>query len=210
MPFRRKSISINEIEIHLIFFQNFIPEEYYHLLNSNEQDRLLSFHHVNRKREFIATRLLKKELFGDKHILYESHGAPYIQDEGFISISHTSSCSAIAVCSNFRIGLDLEKHSSKAARLQSKFLNKQELVFLDSSIERKMTAAWSCKESMYKLAGRKKIIFKTELLLQSNIENKWEGQIINPDEKFFVKLLSIDEEDFVITINTSEIERIVD
>lgn len=210
MSFRRKFIQVEEIEIHLIFFQDFKPEEYFHLLNSNEQDRLLSFHHVNRKREFIATRLLKKELFGDKHILYESHGAPYIEDEGFISISHTSNCSAIAVCPTYRIGLDLEKYSSKAARLSQKFLNNQELTFLDPLDERKMTEAWSCKEAMYKLAGRKKIIFKTELLLQSNVENRWEGQIINPDEKFFVKLLSLNEEDFVITLNTAEIERIAD
>lgn len=208
MPFTRKTIHLDRIEIHLIYFQDFLPEAYLDVLNEHDLRKLATYNHINRKREFIATRILKHELFGHKHIHYELHGAPYIDDEGYISISHSSNCSAIAVCRDFAIGLDLEKRSPKAALLQNKFLNNFELSFLDSKNELTMTEAWSCKESLYKLAGRKKIHFKSELLLHSKSSDVWRGEIINPSEKFFVKLLSIPEKDMVITINTQEIERI--
>ena len=201
-------ISLGAIEINLIYFQDFLPEDYLHLLNEPDRKRLSSFNHIKRKREFVATRLMKQEIYGDKHILYKSHGAPYIEDEGYISISHSLNCSAIAVCPDFAIGLDLEKRSPKAKRLNKKFLNAQELEFLDAENESTMTQAWSCKEAMYKLAGRKKIIFKSDLLLKSKVNDCWEGEIINLSEKFFVKLLSIPEKQMIITINTQGIERI--
>lgn len=206
--FNRENIIIDDIQIHLIHFNEFEPRDYLHLISEQEQLRLDSFNHIQRKREFIATRILKHELFGYKTIEYESHGAPFIKNEGFISISHSKGCCGIAVCQNYKIGLDLEAKSPKAQKLQSKFISEKERSFLDINDSLLMTKAWSCKESLYKLAGRKKLIFKTDLQLIDQNENKWNCEILNPSEKIIVHLISIEQVERIITINTRAIESI--
>src|SRR5690606_26210813 len=115
-------------------------------------------------------------------------------------------CSGIAVCDGFRIGMDLEPIASKALRLREKFLNDTEKKILNTSDALEMTLAWSCKEALYKLAGRKKIIFKTELLLLERTAANWRGQIINPDGCIDVELTTIVTPDMVVTLNTKPCE----
>lgn len=203
-PFKRNRIQVNSVEIYLIYYKDFIPTDYLHFLSEREQVRLSTFTHLKRKQEFVSTRILKHELFGHREINYDESGAPYIYKEGFISISHSTGCSGIALNEDFKIGLDLEPYSSKAKKISSKFLNDFELSNLKLKDEKDFTAAWSCKEALYKLAGRKKIIFKTELLLLSREQNLWECQIINPNETIYVTLKSIFTDSLIITVNLSE------
>lgn len=189
-----------------MYYDAFSPSDYLHLLSELEQVRLASFSHINRKREFVATRILKHQLFGYKKIEYTDSGAPFIEHEGYISISHTKGCCAIGVSEEFKIGLDLELRSDKAQKLYSKFLNEEELRFLDPTDPLTMTCAWSCKESLYKLAGRKQLIFKTDLLLIDKNGDMWKTKIRNPDHIISVDLVSILRDPLIITINTSAIE----
>ena len=189
-----------------MYYDAFQPSDYLHLLSELEQTRLASFSHIDRKREFVATRILKHQLFGYKKIEYTTNGAPFIEHEGFISISHTRGCCAIAVCEEYKIGLDLELRSDKAQKLYSKFLNEEEQQFLDPQDPLTMTCAWSCKESLYKLAGRKQLIFKTDLLLLNKNGGHWKAKIRNPDHIISVDLVSVLRDELIITINTSAIE----
>lgn len=175
--------------------------DYLIYLNENEQTKLNSFHHKKRMMEFVATRILKHELFGHKTIEYLDHGAPYIYKEGFISISHSNFWSAIALNEEHQIGLDLEMKTDKAKRIHSKFLTQEELQNFSIKNDFAFSAAWSCKEAMYKLAGRKKIIFKEELLLDTFDQYSASGKIINPEETILVDLSIIDHQDIIITIN---------
>lgn len=208
MEFKKEIIHLDHSQIHLLYFNDYDPAIYVSKLSETEQKRFHSFRHVNRQREYMSTRFLKRELFGEKKIHYDANGAPSIEGEGFISISHSSNCCAIAICDSFKIGLDLEQRSPKAARLSSKFITNEELEFLNPLDELEMTTSWSCKEVLYKLSGRKKIIFKEHLLLRNKEHDNWEGEIINPNEKIFVKLKTIITQDLVITINTSPIETV--
>jgi len=204
--FRRDTITLNDVTIHLMYFDSFQPTEYFDMLSEHEQTRLNTFGHIDRRREFVATRILKHQLFGYKKIEYSRNGAPYIENEGHISISHTKGCCAIAICERYKIGLDLEPQSEKAKKLFPKFLNEDERHFLDVSDALTMTCAWSCKEALYKLAGRRKLIFKTDLLLLNKVGSAWECSIRNLNETIFVNLISILKDELIITINTSAIE----
>lgn len=204
--FQHEHIHLGAVDLYLIRYADFDPHAHRSLLSEREQIRLDSFNHIKRQREYVSTRILKHELFGFKPIEYDDHGAPHIRKEGFISISHSSGCSGIAVCDGFRIGLDLEPIATKALRLRDKFLNDQEKAFLEMDNALEMTLAWSCKEAMYKLAGRKKIIFKTDLLLTERVNDRWSGQIVNPESRINVDLTTMVTPDMVITLNTKPCE----
>jgi phosphopantetheinyl transferase (holo-ACP synthase) len=90
--------------------------------------------------------------------------------------------------------------------VQSKFLNESEISIFDTSNHHTMTACWSAKETLYKLAGRKKIDFKKDLKLYNNEENVWAGKIINPEAIFSVNLQVVKYNNYIITFNSSPIE----
>src|SRR5690606_5273710 len=84
----------------------------------------------------------------------------------------------IAHCRDFMIGLDLEPIREKALIVQNKFLSETEKLNNDTSSKEVMTKIWSGKEALYKLAGRKKIIFKENLFLEQINADTWRGELI--------------------------------
>jgi 4'-phosphopantetheinyl transferase EntD len=148
---------------------------------------------------------LRHQLFGFSHIHYNEHGAPFIENEGFISISHAPGIVGLAISRDFQIGLDIEPLRPKALLLKDKFLSDDERTHFDIHSELEMTKVWSAKEALYKLAGRKQIIFKTDLLLKKQSSSIWEGRIINPDAHLKVELNIFVQDGCVITVNDSPI-----
>lgn len=206
MDFIIDKIVFEDTLIYTLSFSDFEPLKYLDHLTVNEIERFKAFRHQRRKREFVATRILRHSIFGFKHIHYNDVGAPYIEEEGFISISHAENLVGIALNPSYQIGLDIELIQDKAFRLQSKFLNESELSSFDNSNHQTMTACWSAKETLYKLAGRKKIDFKKDLNLYIEEENKWVGKIVNPEAIFSLNLQIMTHKNYVITFNTSAIE----
>jgi phosphopantetheinyl transferase len=206
MDFIIDKIVFNDTTIYTLSFSDFEPLNYLEHLTSKEIERFEAFSHEQRKREFVATRILRHSIFGFKHIHYNAVGAPYIEDEGFISISHAKNLVGIAINSFYQIGLDLELIQDKAFRVQSKFLNESEISIFDTSNHHTMTACWSAKETLYKLAGRKKIDFKKDLQLYNKEENLWIGKIIHPETIFSVNLRITEYNNYIITFNSSPIE----
>ncbi len=199
------SIKINEnTGVFLLSYNDFDPIKYLAYLSENEQTRLHQIKHINRKLEFVATRILRTEVLGLQDISYSKVGAPYLMNEKFISISHTYQMVGIAV-SSYQIGFDLEPIRDKAKKLRGKFLHDEEFSALDIEDNLEMTTAWSMKESLYKLAGRKQIIFKTDLRIVKN-EIDWSGTIINPTETIFTKMKTFHSGNNVLTINSEPIE----
>ena len=133
MDFIIDKIVFNDTTIYTLSFSDFEPLNYLEHLTSQEIERFEAFSHEQRKREFVATRILRHSIFGFKHIHYNAVGAPYIEDEGFISISHAKNLVGIAINSFYQIGLDLELIQDKAFRVQSKFLNESEISIFDKS-----------------------------------------------------------------------------
>lgn len=191
-------------DIHLLKFEPFDPNNELDKLTTEELERMKSFTSRSRQMEFVATRILRHQLFGFEHIHYDTHGAPFIESEGYISISHTHRYVGIALNKDHTVGLDLETHRPTIANVQHKFLNEHEKTVFDTSSYIEMTKVWSAKEALYKLAGRKQITFKTELLL-NKVEDQWKGKIINPDETIFLDLDIFDKDNTIISINNGPI-----
>ena len=166
-------ISSGSTQIHLMDYGNFEPNDYTEHLSDVEYARYLTFKHIRRRKEFIATRILRKRILGSQHIQYNSIGAPYIKGVGFISISHSSHLVGLAFNENYMVGLDLETPRENILDISPKFLAPIEKHYFDNTNKLEMTSVWSAKEAMYKLAGRKKIIFNSDLTLDLLISHAY-------------------------------------
>ncbi|MDQ2769280.1 MAG: 4'-phosphopantetheinyl transferase superfamily protein [Bacteroidota bacterium] len=106
-----------------------------------------------------------------------------------VSLSHSGAWVAAMLASEGRVGVDIEQIRDKAQRLAGKFLNETEWDHARAVCETRDTAAaaaasapeeaagllhsadthytllWSAKEALYKLAARRGIIFRQQLLL---------------------------------------------
>lgn len=203
MTFVRQSKQLTNSIIHFISYDAFAPDDYLDILTPQEQERYFEFHSMHRKQEFVATRYLRHQLFGFEHIHYDTHGAPYIRGEGFISISHTPGVVGIAFNQKFRIGLDIETRSEKAMRVHRKFLSSEELKLFDVTDADTMTSAWCAKETLYKIAGRKQINFRSELSLKPEKEGIIFGNIATKDLHFSTEIHTFVDEKHVFSINES-------
>lgn len=203
--FKRNKFESGATCIHTVDYPEFNPEEYLEVLTKAELERYRSFGHIKRQREFIATRALRHELYGYEHIHYTREGAPYIDKDTYISISHSGNTVAIGENHSFPIGLDLELIRPNIQQLMHKFLSEEEQAQFDCSNITTVTSIWSAKETLYKLAGRKQILFSDELRI-SRENNQWKGRIVNPTHDLFVNLDIFEREGIIYTLNASPVE----
>jgi len=207
MDFKKHYITINGTSIHLMEYQEFDPTAYLNKLTSLELERYHEFKNIKRKREFVATRLLRHDTLGFEHIHYDANGAPFIKGEGFISISHSGKMVGLAINKSHSIGLDLEFPRDTILKIKKKFVSEKEMEIFDTEDPDTVTKIWSAKEALYKLAGRKQILFIEELHLSKDENDAWIGRIINPDHELCVKLDIFEHQGTFITINTEAVER---
>ena len=126
-----------------------------------------------RKKEFLSARLLLNELLPNNSISYNTYGAPEIENNNFISISHSKNLVAIII-SKKKVGLDIEQISKKLLRLSSKFI----LAGHHSPLsEETTTLIWCCKEAIFKWHQKGNIDFIADIKIKSCII-KDEGQLI--------------------------------
>ncbi|RFC55790.1 4'-phosphopantetheinyl transferase family protein [Brumimicrobium aurantiacum] len=206
--FHTENLVYGPVSVFLLYYDDFVTEEHLHNLLPEEHQRLKSFNHKGRQREYVATRVLRTMHFGNEPILYSEIGAPYIEGEGFISISHANHVVGMAYCADFQIGLDLEPIREKVMRVKHKFLSETEKCAYDTSSVEEMIKIWSGKEALYKLAGRKRIIFADNLLLTRKDDLRWKGLITFPEMKKEVELILQTKNDFVISINATPVYEI--
>ena len=207
MIFERKDFRIGSVTIHLLNFLDFDPSNYLNQLTDIETERFFSFTNIHRKKEFVATRILRHELFGLNHIHYDLVGAPYIKDEGYISISHTKNIVGIAFCKEFKIGLDIEPIRDKIAAIKHKFLGDFELNNFDCNSISELTKLWSAKESLYKVSGINSINFRTELKLEKITNEIWKGSIKSGDKVLTTDLHIFEFENRIFSVNINACEK---
>ena len=176
---------------------------YFDDLTLSEKKRLEEIHHPAKKNEFLASRALRTELFGMKEIRYNEIGAPFIENEGFLSISHTDNLVGIACSPSFRVGLDLELIREKAAATSRRFIHDSERQYFDPNDARDMSLLWSFKETLYKLAGRKGIHFITDLIVERS-GDKWYGVIRLDGTVRRYELSVFNFRHYLVTCNTSD------
>lgn len=207
MPFEVNSILKDSTSIYLMRYDDFEPENHMDRLTQTELERFFTFKSPIRRREFVATRILRHKIFGFEHIHYDTNGAPFIESEGFISISHSKNLIGIATNREYKIALDLESFRDNIGEISYRFLSEKEKRIFDCTDTAVLTRIWSAKEVLYKLAGRKLIHFKRELIVDTCDNNYWIGRIDNFDHVLKVKLDIFEHEASIVSFNKAEIER---
>lgn len=202
--FVRESLEFGHVAVHLLYYEDFNITDYFHNLLVEEQLKLEQFSSQSRKMEYTATRVLRSMLFGNDPIQYDSNGAPFILSEGYISISHAKNVVGIAFSSQFPIGFDLEPIDVKVLRVCHKFLNKKEMELFDDSKVEDMIRVWSAKEALYKISGRKGLVFSEDLLVTPLDEDLWIGKFKGLNEIKSVHLKSEVHSNFVVSVTIDE------
>ena len=116
----------------------------------------------------------------------DATGRPWLagaQPGPTVSLSHSGEWVAAVLALDGGVGVDVEIIRDKAQRLATKFLNPIEWTAARAAAAAAPAAAaahytllWSTKETLYKLAAKRGITFKTQLLLDSFAE-KQSGEI---------------------------------
>ncbi|MDR0830471.1 MAG: 4'-phosphopantetheinyl transferase superfamily protein [Prevotellaceae bacterium] len=128
--------------------------------------QIAQFGSEKRKLEYLAVRvLLNAVLNAEKTIEYHPSGAPFLTDKSFnISIAHTGIYVTLILHPKKKVGIDIEKISDKAVRVQHKFLSQKEIDFVENSTEKThLTLLWCAKEALYKIIDVEIIDFVADL-----------------------------------------------
>ena len=113
-------------------------------------------HHEARRAEWLAVRLLVKELFGvECMVAYHPTGQPDLKCLSVhISISHTKGYAALAYHDNKPIGVDIEYRSVRVEQVAPRFTSEEEAAYIEKcdTTERQMyyLINWCAKEALYK------------------------------------------------------------
>ncbi|MGB0522504.1 MAG: 4'-phosphopantetheinyl transferase family protein [Flammeovirgaceae bacterium] len=141
----------------------------------------------SRRKEWLAGRLLLQGLANEvgapfTGIEKDEHQKPFLKDAHHqISLSHTKGYATAIIHPSAPIGIDIERNNPKINRIVRKFLNDEE-VAASQNQEKELLTYWCAKEAMYKLNGRKGMIFKEQILVNKTLgESQFTGQVINED-----------------------------
>jgi 4'-phosphopantetheinyl transferase len=125
----------------------------------------------------LAADLLAASPPADLLVRNDGTGRPWLAGTGHgltMSLSHSGAWAAAVVARGGRTGVDVEMIRDKAQRLASKFLAPAEWAAAQLAVPASSgtegasahyTLLWSAKETLYKLAAQRGIIFKQQLLL---------------------------------------------
>lgn len=137
----------------------------FHQFSIYEED-FERFKAEKRKLEWLAVRVLLKELLGEeKKIVYLPFGKPCLEDgSACISFSHTPGYVAVAIHPSAEVGVDIELYGTRVQRLASRFVREDEQVSVASGNEiYALLLHWSAKETMFKLMEEEAVDFLDHL-----------------------------------------------
>ena len=138
-----------------------ITETLEELLQLSHTISIPDFNTEKQKKEWIASRLLLSEINPNYSISYNAFGAPELNNNSYISISHSKGLVAIII-SQQQVGIDTEEISEKALRVSTKFVSTNNLKALTAE---KATLIWCCKEAIYKWHQKGNVDFITDIKL---------------------------------------------
>lgn len=136
-----------------------------------DKENLESIHHTKRRTEWLAGRYLVMELakfvgLSFDGIWTDEFNKPHlILDNANISLSHTTPYVSAILDVKSLCGIDVEGFRPKLIPLSPKFLSPPELAIANNDLEI-LAILWGAKEALYKLHGRKSLIFKENLIIR--------------------------------------------
>ncbi|SKB76443.1 4'-phosphopantetheinyl transferase family protein [Daejeonella lutea] len=116
-----------------------------------------------RNLHWLSTRVLLRTMMNtDEYIdcQVDSSGKPYLTNfPHHISLSHSYDYAAVMISKHKAVGIDIELIKDKIERIAHKFMNREELSFIDQDRIEHLYVCWCAKEAIYKLHGKKNISF---------------------------------------------------
>ncbi|NPA68743.1 MAG: 4'-phosphopantetheinyl transferase superfamily protein [Chlorobi bacterium] len=122
-----------------------------------------------RKKEWLGTRILLKEILGYyEPVKYDSSGNPFLDGNMQISITHSGNLVGITINKkNEETGIDTEIISDRILRTSHKFISEKELAELNSDKNKleKIYLHWCGKEVLFKIKGDGGYDFKKDFFV---------------------------------------------
>lgn len=159
-----------------------------------------------RKREWLAVRILLKEVLGFwPNITYTETGKPLLQNHTrHLSISHSKQMVGILLCTNPYAGIDIEHTDRSIEKVASRFLSDKELndiQNLDSQYSRILY--WCAKEAIFKAVNESNISFSKQIAIEQILDNNsMKGRFISEKEQIDFILNFIKIEDHLVVWTT--------
>lgn len=147
-----------------------------------ETPEKLAHYHPHKRIEYLASRILMKKLCAYMNVAYggirkDEHGKPHLLSEsGFISISHSYPYIVCMLDRQKHCGIDIEIPRPQLLRIKHKFLDEQEQKQVGEDLEL-LCQYWSAKEALYKIHGRKSLVFSENILVEQKTSNSFTGII---------------------------------
>ncbi|WP_375418684.1 4'-phosphopantetheinyl transferase family protein [uncultured Hymenobacter sp.] len=135
---------------------------------------------LTRQAQWLAGRVLVHELLAGLQaagaaafptplwLTNDPNGRPQLVGwpQAAVSLSHSGAWVAALLAPGGRVGIDVELVRDKARRLAGRFLSDAELVAAQKSADPAVfSLLWSVKETLYKLAGQRGLIFREDILI---------------------------------------------
>ena len=123
----------------------------------------------SRKLEYLAVRVLLKELLGREYrIDHYPSGKPFLPDSPlYITISHTKGYVAVGLHPSKEVGIDIEYVAERVRKVTSRFVRPDELPGLQQQAPTvqlyELLLVWSAKESLFKVLNQQDVDFQEHL-----------------------------------------------
>lgn len=145
-------------------------------LSEKSKTRLHSMKSEIHRKGFLSIRHLLKEFnIQDTDLHYDEHGKPHLKDGRFISMTHSFQFTGVIVSEEKSVGIDIEKQREKILKIAHKFtpIEEYKTIANAAALTRKLTIVWGGKESLYKIYGKKKLLFLHHIFIEDfNFEDE--------------------------------------
>lgn len=140
----------------------------------------------------------------------DEFGKPYpVQSNYFISLSNSYPFVAAQIHRSIPVGIDLEIPRLKMEQVVPRVLSETEKADAGGSLD-KLCIYWSAKESLFKIYGKKTLMFSTEISVDPFLKSKsglLKGVVFASNEYLDVELDYFIEPDYILT-TTKSVKRI--
>ncbi|MFL0161942.1 4'-phosphopantetheinyl transferase family protein [Aquirufa salirivi] len=162
LSFPDTSWMIWEIAENEAFFDQ-IPDSWKISLPSNHALELKRLESLAAR--FCLWQLVKTQIGHEPVLVKSSNNRPFFQDSDWnLSISHSFPYVAAAISKQKNIGIDLEKKARNIQKVAPRFLSSSELEWSNMD-EKRLLAAWTVKEAIYKAQQQAGLDFRNEISL---------------------------------------------
>ncbi|MGB0880345.1 MAG: 4'-phosphopantetheinyl transferase family protein [Polaribacter sp.] len=138
-------------------------------LKNDSQARLDNMKSELHQRGFLSVRHLLKEVgYSDADLFYDEYGKPFLKDGKHISITHSFIFSGLIISDDRPVGIDIEKQRDKILKIAHKFtpIEEYKTIANADALISKLTIVWGAKESLYKIYGKKKLLFLHHIYIE--------------------------------------------